>query len=197
MYDYRRMTPQQQKAILNLRQQRGFPLHRPPHLDQGAGWYLITGATFEHRRHFGEPRELTALELRLIEAFETAVLPCAAWVVLPNHYHALLKVQSLPHVGRAVGPVHGRSARYANQRDKAPKRQVWNRFSDRKIRSERHYWTTMHYIVMNPVKHGYVSRSTDWAWSCIHELLEENGPDWFNDLQRDYPLKDFGNGWDD
>src|SRR4051794_39340463 len=109
MYDYRRLSPAERDAVVEQRRSCGFPLHKPPHPDQGAGWYFITAATFEHRRHFATPPELTALERRLLEALAAAELPCGGWVVLPNHYHVLLRAATLAAVGKALGPVHGRS----------------------------------------------------------------------------------------
>ena len=68
MYEYRRMTAEEKRAVVEARRARGFPLHKPPHLGLGLGWYLITGATYEHRRHFRAPAELTGLGRRLLEA---------------------------------------------------------------------------------------------------------------------------------
>ena len=81
---------------------------------------------------------------------------CAGWVVLPNHYHALIYTDDLVQVGKTLGSVHGRSARYANLRDSSLGRRVWYKFNDRKMRSERHFWASLHYIAYNPVKHQYV-----------------------------------------
>ena len=197
MYAYRRMTPEQQKATVEVRRRRGFPLHKPPHPDLGRGWYFITAATFEHRQIFTAPRELTALELRILEAVRDGGLACAGWVVMPNHYHILLEAENTAKVGKVVGPVHGRSSRYANIRDDATGRQVWYKFTDRKIRSERHFWTCLHYIIMNPVKHRFAARAEEWSWSCFHELRAAHGAPWIEDLQREYPLREFGHGWDD
>jgi putative transposase len=197
MYLYRRMTPEQRLEVVELRRSRRFPLHKPPHLNLGEGWYLISAATFEHRPHFAVPKELSALEYRLLEAFSTAGVPCAGWVVLPNHYHAFVNAVSPRAVGQAIGPVHGRSARYANRRDDTPGRQVWYKFTDRKVRSERHYWACLHYIIYNPVKHGYVTEMAQWPWSCFHELLRDQGAEWVEDLARRYPLGDFGKVWDE
>ena len=196
MYDYRRTTPEERAEVVEQRRVRGFPLHKPPHLAQGEGWYLITAATYEHRPHFTAPDELRGLETRLLESFAGADLPCAGWVVLPNHYHALLYAPDLARVGAAVGPVHGRSSRYANGRDATPGRKVWYKFSDRKMRSERHFWATLHYIAYNPVKHGYVDDLEAWPWSCTHELVAEHGPDWLPGLAASYPLADYGDKWD-
>jgi putative transposase len=196
MYDFRRMSPEERLAIVEYRQSRGFPLHKPPHPRQGEGWYFITAATYEHHRHFANPRELTALEQRLREALTGSELPCAGWVVMPNHYHLLLQALDLTVVGRTLGGVHGRSGLYANRRDQTPGRKVWYKFADRKVRSERHFWACLHYIVVNPVRHGYVSALNEWAWSCYAELLAAHGEAWVDDLVRQYPLGDFGDKWD-
>ena len=174
-----------------------FPLHKPPHLGLGPGWYLITGATYEHRRHFRAPAELTGLGRRLLEALGDGGSRSAAWVVMRNHYHLLLYAAELRTLGKALGGVHGRSARYANRRDGTLGRQVWYKYSDRKVRSERHFWTCLHYIIANPVKHGFAGTPEDWPWSCIHELTAQRGPTWVDDLRRDYPLRDFGRAWDE
>lgn len=199
MYDYRRLTPEQQVDVVAHRASRGFPWHKPPHPDYGNGWYFITAACYEHQYHFREPSELTALQRRLFEALAAAHCECGGWVVLPNHYHLLIKLTDikLSGFGRAIGKVHGRSALYANRRDATPKRQVWYKFSDRKIRSERHYWACLHYIMMNPVKHSHVDEPLDWPWSCVHELVAEHGLPWLESLRRDFPLTTFGDGWDD
>jgi putative transposase len=197
MYDYRRMTPEEREAIVEERRSRGFPLHKPPHPEQGRGWYLITAATFEHKPHFSAPNELRALERRLQEALGEAKISCAGWVVLPNHYHILIETECLKGIGPVIGPVHGRSSRYANLRDNSMGRQVWYKFTDRKIRSDRHFWASLHYIVHNPVKHGYVSHMEEWSWSCVHELIAEHGREWVDDLVSAYPLGEFGDKWDD
>jgi putative transposase len=197
MYDYRRMTAEQKQGVVEARRARGFPLHKPPHLTLGEGWYLISAATYEHRQHFRTPAELSALGQRVMETLAQVRSRPAGWVVMPNHYHVLLHAAELPNLGRALGAVHGRSARYANQRDGTPGRQVWYKYSDRSVRSERHFWTCLHYIIANPVKHGYAKTVADWPWSCVHELVVQRGSTWVEDLQRDYPLRDFGRGWDD
>jgi putative transposase len=194
MYDYRRLTPEEREAVVEARRARGFPLHRPPHTVRETGWYLVTAATYEHRCHFAAPNELKALELRLLE--ELTAFQCAAWVVLPNHYHALVCAPGLAELGTALGRVHGRASRYANQRDGTPGRTVWYKYSDRAMRSDRHFWATVHYIVHNPVKHGYVDDSREWPWGSTAELIGAYGAGWHADLASAYPLADYGDGWD-
>jgi len=197
MYDYRRMTKEGRETIVAARRRKNFPLHKPPHLGQADGWYFMTAACFEHRHHFKAPNELTALSQRLLERFRNAAISLAGWVVMPNHYHLLVNVHDTKQIGITVGPVHGRSGQYANKRDNETGRRVWYKYADRKVRSERHFYTCMHYMIMNPVKHAFSETPADWAWSCYHELLVEHGSEWIANLQRDFPLLDFGKRWDD
>lgn len=196
MYTYRRMTPEQRAAVVAERIAHQRPWHKPHH-PSDPGWYLITAACYEHCLRFQQPTELSMLQVQLHQAFEFSGCQCGGWVVLPNHYHALLRIDSFKTFGRAIGRVHGRTASFANQRDNVLGRRVWYKYSDRKVRSERHYWTCLHYILMNPVKHEFVKQIEDWEWSCYHQVLAEQGRQWIDDLRRDYPLHDFGKQWDD
>src|SRR5262245_27640626 len=45
------------------------------------------------------------------------------------------------------------------------RRTVWYEFSDRKIRSEAHFYATLNYLHYNPIKHGYVRLMGEWEWS--------------------------------
>ena len=49
----------------------------------------------------------------------------------------------------------------------------------------------------NPVKHGYVKKWVDWAYSSYHWYLENKGRDWLVELWQEYPLLNYGDKWDD
>lgn len=193
MYDYRKMKDEEKKKVLEFRKQRKFPYHRPPHLDLGQGIYLITAATFEHIYHFNKPDELSALELRLLQALKNACILCHCWVIQPNHYHLLLDLENPKDFGSIIAPVHRKSALYCNKRDKVFDRKVWHKFSDRKMRSERHFWATIFYILNNPVKHGFTDRPDNWLWSNYESFKKDQ----IANLRNEYDLKNYGKGWDD
>ena len=190
------MTLQQRRAVLQWRGDQRFPLHKPPHTGSGSSWYFITAATYEHKRLFQKESELVALQMRLLRSLHDANIACAARVVFPNHYHLLAYADLLAKLGKILGLVHGKSSRYANLRDATVGRQVWYRYADRQVRSERHFWTCLYYIVHNPVKHQYAKSPTLWPFSCVHELVDTHGDSWIDDLRREYPLRDFGKFWD-
>jgi putative transposase len=196
MYEYRRLNPEQQQEVVSQRLAHGHPAHAPPHLVHDGSYYLLTAACYEHECHMQivERRREALARLRQGLASIDAVL--CAWVVLPNHYHLLAQVddvQLLPAVFRSV---HGPTAREWNLEDGCEGRKVWFRWTDRAIRSERHYYTALNYIHFNPVKHGCVPSPYDWAESSVHWYREHEGREWLKDCWIQYPVRGFGENWD-
>ena len=125
--------------------------------------------------------------------------PCRihAWCLLPNHYHVYLKTDDLKHTLAALGRLHGRSSFAWNGEDQQRGRHVWHSISDRQIRDESHAWATLNYIHHNPVRHGYVSKWQEWPWSSAREYLRHIGAAEALQRWKDYPILDYGAGWDD
>jgi putative transposase len=197
MYRYRGLSDSERREVLQHRRQTGQPLHSPPHEYEGQGWFFITAATFEHRPLFREETDREWLLRDLFLELEQAQLDCAAWVVLPNHYHLLLRCESLRQVATALGRVHGRTSREINLRMRTTGARRWYRFSDRMIRGDRHYFTSLNYIHFNPVKHGYVESPEEWASTSLHWYVEHWGHDAVEACWASYPVLAYGAGWDD
>jgi len=196
MYDYRRMTPEQQQALTAERQRRGYPWHSPPHAHAPEGFRIITGACYEHRKLLASPERLAWFEQELLEAIHGLGSSCAAWCVLPNHYHILVKIDNVRDFSKALGQLHGRTSFKMNGADDALGRKVWYRCQDRVLRSERHYFASLNYIHNNPVKHGYVGKWQEWPYSSVHWYLEHKGRDWLLECWREYPVLNYGDTWD-
>ena len=197
MYDYRKWKPEKQAAALKERVAHGFPLHSPPHLPEPDAFGIITGACFEHQPILQSPDRLKWFELQLLGHLKKQPLEIAAWVVLPNHYHVLAKIPDIKAFTKAQGQLHGRTSYKINNKDNQQGRKVWFRCTDRAMRSERHYFTTLNYIHNNPVKHGYVDRWHEWPYSSFHWYLENKGRDWLVDMWKEYPVLNYGDKWDD
>jgi putative transposase len=133
----------------------------------------------------------------LFENFQTAGLEIRAWAILPNHYHLLAYVPDFALLTNIFRHVHGATSRYWNLSDCQQGRKVWCSFTDRAIRSERHYYTTLNYLHYNPVKHGWVASPYDWVESSVHWYLEFLGREWLRDQWNLHPTRDYGQGWDD
>jgi len=197
MYEYRRLTPQQRKDLIAERLQRGFPPHSPPHPVREHDMYLLTAACYEHTHHMQDQTRHRQVLDALFEQFVSVGMEIRAWVVLPNHYHLLVKVAEFAALSRCFSHVHGPTARQWNREEGTAGRKVWYRFSDRGIRSEGHYFTTLNYIHNNPVKHGCAQSPYEWAESSVHWYLGHFGREWLRDLWASYPLRAYGEGWDE
>ena len=156
----------------------------------------MTGTCFEHQRILHDTSRLAWFEDKLLSQLREFQTSCAAWVVLPNHYHVLVKIEEFRAFARSIGQLHGRTSFEMNREDDARGRQVWYRSQDRCMRSEAHYFTTLNYIHNNPVKHGYVKKWTEWPYSSIHWYLKTKGRDWLLDVWRSYPVLNYGDAWD-
>ena len=197
MYDYRKMTPEQKAAVLAERRARGFPLHAPPHFEEGVNTYLLTATCYEHKSILNTPNRLEEFSSALLDGVQKdASATLHAWVVLPNHYHLLADVD-LAIFRKWIGRLHNGKSTQWNREDNTLGRKVWYHFVDRKIRNDRHFHASINYVHNNPVKHGYVAKLSEWVWSSLLAYLENFGPEMLSDWWDEYPVKDFGKGWDD
>jgi REP element-mobilizing transposase RayT len=120
-----------------------------------------------------------------------------AWVVMPNHVHALVRVYDGVPLGKIVQSwksYTGRRIRVMMEKEggagerripvmmeeesragarRSQDERVWMReYWDRYIRDERHFQMAVDYIHQNPVKAGLVTIAKDWPWSSARELAK-------------------------
>lgn len=194
-YLWRRISPEARKSLLEYRKRLRRPWHRPPHYDQGNIHYHLVGACYEHQPHIGfSPERIADFCELLLDALPG--MP-AAWCILPNHYHVLIRLADLKEATSLLGKLHGSTSFRWNAEENARGRKVWHSVSDRGMRNGDHFWATVNYIHHNPVRHGYVDQWTDWPFSSAADYLEEVGREQAVEVWRRFPLYDYGKGWDD
>ena len=112
-----------------------------------------------------------------------------AWVVLPDHLHC---VWTLPAGDRDFstrwGAIKARFSMSCRRAGFTPPKPVghvnggvnpalrrkgevglWQpRFWEHHIRDQADYWMHVRYCWLNPVKHGFVGRPENWAYSSVH-----------------------------
>ncbi len=199
MYDNKRMSEVELKSLLGHRKRNRLPWHYPPRYDQGARHYMITAACYEHMPIIGaKPARQFELERCLVELLaEDSSGVIRAWVVLPNHYHVLVFAPHVLCLLKEIGKMHGRLSRQWNLEDGAVGRKVWHGAVETLVKSDRHYHAILNYIHHNPVKHGYVRRWQDWPVSSAQNYLNSVGLEEATRRWKEYPVDDFGKGWDD
>ena len=132
------------------------------YLDQGRGTC-----------HLRDP-EIAGLVAGAFRFYHGKLYDLRAWVMMPNHVHALFKVGETP-LGRIVKQFKEYTAREANKRLQR-RGQFWAEDAwDTYMRDRAHELRTLHYIENNPVKAGLVRTAKDWPWSSARFRDERGG----------------------
>jgi len=197
-YLWRKLTPKERTDLMAWRKRQGLPWHCPPHRAGEHTRYHLTAACFEHAPHVGfSGQRFEEFCLTLLNALAAQDALIRAWCILPNHYHALVESRKILEVLAELGRVHGRTSFEWNGEEKRRNRQVWCGAVERYIRNDAHFWATVNYIHHNPVRHGYVTRWQAWPFSSAQQYLSEVVRDFAEQKWREYPVLDYGKGWDD
>jgi putative transposase len=95
-----------------------------------------------------------------------------AWVVLPDHIHALLSSDSA-NISSIVHRVkHSLTCQIKRHHHHISP--VWqNRYRDHMIRSDEDLHRHLDYIHYNPVRHGFVQSPRQWALSSYRRYLKQ------------------------
>ena len=97
-----------------------------------------------------------------------------AWVVLHNHYHAIVQSpEEEINLSRLINSYHKFTARKWNREDGLKGRQVWWNYWDTCIRGEVDYHNRLRYVFWNPVKHGIVGDPAQYTFSNSTEYLHQ------------------------
>lgn len=197
MYEWRKASPDERARMLRERKLRGHPWHSPPHLEGSTSLYHICAACYEHEPYIGTTLDrLQNFSEALLETLGDLAAEIFAWSVLPNHYHAQLRLQGgLKNFIKELGKLHGRTSFKWNGEENCRGRKIWCNAIDRWIRDERHFWTALNYIHHNPVKHGLVQKWQEWPFSSAREYFDKVGKEKAREIWFAYPVKEYGNDW--
>lgn len=99
----------------------------------------------------------------------STILPLA-WVILPDHFHAIFKIDD-----KSISDlIHNFKVTYSRRyRDRYFKGRVWqNRFWDHIIRDQNDFNSHLDYVHYNPVKHGILSDPFEYKHSSLTDYYE-------------------------
>ena len=98
-----------------------------------------------------------------------------AWVVMPNHVHALLTPMAASDLGQILHSWKSYTSKQCNKllgrNGEFWQPETWDRY----VRDERHYYNVIAYIENNPVKARLCERPEDWQWSSARRRSEREG----------------------
>ena len=108
------------------------------------------------------------------------------YVLMPDHWHALIWVGYPLTISRAVQSVKGQAARRINAR-RGTTGTVWqHQFWDRLVRHGKEFSDRLMYMHLNPVRRGLVKGPEDWPWSSYNNFALEKQPVAACPIQIDY-----------
>ena len=155
--------------------------HIPERWDGVGFWYFVTVVTLHRQPLFAQESACKVLQNAFHEAHHHYPFRLAALVILPDHWHALIRpgireaekageqprLASQPVViEQVVGAVKRNALRDLGMKGST----IWQtRFLDHRIRDEADFFHHIEYIRLNPVKHGYATEPDQYAWSFIHK----------------------------
>jgi REP element-mobilizing transposase RayT len=123
--------------------------HRPPHLYIAGALHMVTASLRDHAPRMAAPERKDGFCQLLGELCLECQIVIVAWVILNDHYHALLCPESADQMGRMLGRLHRISAGRWNREDGAKSRSVWYQHWDRVMRSEGDVYSRINYIHRN------------------------------------------------
>lgn len=83
-------------------------LKHPPHILLDDTWYMITSSTYQRHRLLAKEGHKDFLRDQIKGMVTKFDLKLAAWVILDNHYHVLIKSKLGVMLPKALGQLHGR-----------------------------------------------------------------------------------------
>ena len=137
-------------------------------------WFFITCRVLPWRGILTTP-EFACLGGVIHERREKHGFFLSAWVLLPDHWHAIIYPPYPLTISRVMESIKVGATKRINRSRGEVGWLFQPRFFDRALRTVREYHEKVEYINLNPVKAGLVDRPEDWPWSSFHDYTGNIG----------------------
>jgi putative transposase len=129
------------------------------------GTYFVTSRTWESRALFVNSEVCRIVIETLLRYRDEGAYALHAFVLMPDHFHALLTPAADKTLERVVQYIKGGSARRIGQ-ERHLRFPVWQRgFTDHRIRTADDFANHLEYVVNNPVKRRIADQAQEYPWS--------------------------------
>ena len=95
------------------------------------------------------------------------------YVLMPDHWHALIWTTYPLTISRVVQDIKWTSAGSLNRARKASGSLWQHQFWDRFVRHVKEFPDRLFYMHLNPVRKGLVEKPKEWRWSSYNNLAPE------------------------
>jgi putative transposase len=138
-------------------------------------FFFITCSLSRQRALLGE-EDFICLSDSIQSARQVHGFLMTAWVILPDHWHAIFCPRHPLTLSRVMKVIKVKSTRQINtaRQESGP---LWQaRFFDHALRTVEKYHRCVEYIHHNPVRRGLVQEPEEWPWSSIHSYRGSISP---------------------
>lgn len=136
--------------------------------------YFITIVTYKRQAIFTSEPSIEMLKQAFREAYSKFPYFMRAYVLLPNHIHALIKPkEKTEHISAIIGITKREFTKaFRFGYPEFQNKQIWQeRFWDHIIRNEQDLKKHVDYIHFNPVKHGLVDKPENYSASTFLKFV--------------------------
>jgi putative transposase len=132
-------------------------------------YFFVTCRVHASRRGLSES-ELAILARAIRERCAAMPFVLAAWVLLPDHWHAMIFARCPLTVSRVMEAIKVSATKLINRSRGERGVLFQGRFFERALRTVKEYHEKVEYIHRNPVTEGLAARPKDWQWSSVHDF---------------------------
>ena len=148
--------------------------HNPPHFFSPNAFYMVTASTTGRSPVLDSDEKKRFFCETLFSRAEQLDWSMEAWAVMTNHYHFIARApENADSLSLLIRGVHSITAIQLNLLDQTPGRKVWSNYWDSCLTYESSYYARLHYVHMNPVKHGLVEFADEYEFCSFRWFLEQ------------------------
>ena len=105
---------------------------------------------------------------------------CYVYCLMGNHYHAVIETPEA-NLSRGLRRLHGTYTQWFNRRHRRVGHLLQGRFKSLLVEKESYLLELCRYVVLNPVRAGFVPAPDDWVWSSYRATVGlDTAPVWLD-----------------
>ena len=130
--------------------------------------YHVTVVTCQRQHIFSSFSTASTLAKILSSPSVLKTSSISAWVIMPDHWHAIVQVGRYDSLSKVVGRIKAISTRVIHN-ERLWEGDIWSKaFHDRALRSESELLPLARYIVANPIRAGLAQKAGNYPfWNAV------------------------------
>ncbi len=152
---------------------------RSPRADEAGGLYHALNRGNLRAEIFKKEADYAAFENILAQALEIHEVELYSFVLMPNHYHLVLRPLVEGEMSRFMGWVGGtHTMRYHAHYHTGGMGHVYQqRYKSFPVQDDDHFFVVCRYVERNALRAGLVKRAEQWRWSSLWRWLGSPEPE--------------------